>query len=126
MTERSDDVVNLAAALSNVTEHWSPRVVGQVNDQYVKVAKVRGTLTWHAHVDEDELFLVVDGRLRIEYEDHVVHLGPGDFHVVPAGTMHNPVADEECSIVLIEPVTTKHTGDAVSPLTRSIEEQLGG
>ena len=125
MTERSDDVVNLAAALSGIVEHWSPRVVGRVNDQYVKVAKLHGEFTWHAHADEDELFLVVDGRLRIEYEDRTVHLGQGDFHVVPAGTRHKPVADEECSIVLIEPVTTTHTGDTVSPLTRSIEEQLG-
>ena len=95
----STDVTNLQAAFGTVTEHWAPRVVGRVNDAYVKVAKVRGELMWHAHADEDELFLVVDGRLRIEYEGgRSVELGPGDFHVVPRGVMHNPVAEQECSI----------------------------
>ncbi len=121
----STDVRNLQAELGTLTEHWSPRVVGRVNDSYVKVAKVRGELMWHSHADEDELFLVVEGRLKIEYEGgRSVELGPGDFHVVPKGVMHNPVAEEECRIVLIEPVSTKHTGDAVTERTRSIEDQL--
>ena len=118
-------VTNIAAQLARITEHWSPKVIGRVNDQYVKVAKVRGELAWHAHDAEDELFLVVRGQLRIEYEDGAVVLNEGDFHVVPRGVRHNPVATEECWIVLVEPVTTRHTGDVVTPLTRTIEEQLG-
>jgi mannose-6-phosphate isomerase-like protein (cupin superfamily) len=118
--------VNFLQALEQITEHWSPRVVGRVNDQYVKVAKVQGQLAWHKHDFEDEMFLVVYGRLILQFEDKEVVLNPGDFYVVPKGTMHNPVAEEECGIVLIETVTTQHTGDVVTPLTRSIEEQLSG
>ena len=118
--------VNLLAALDSVTDHWSPKVVGRVNDQYVKVAKLLGQLAWHKHDDEDELFHVVRGRLRIQFEGNVeTALAVGEFCVVPRGVMHNPVADEECWIVLVETVTTKHTGDVETPLTRSIEQQLG-
>jgi mannose-6-phosphate isomerase-like protein (cupin superfamily) len=118
-------VVNIDAAFARIAEQWSPKVVARVNDAYVKVAKVEGQLAWHKHDDEDELFWVTRGRLRIEYEEgHAVELGPGDVHVVPRGTMHNPVANEECWIVLIEPVATKHTGHVVTDKTRSIDEQL--
>jgi mannose-6-phosphate isomerase-like protein (cupin superfamily) len=117
--------INLAAALSSVTEHWSPKVVGRVNDQYVKVAKLLGHLVWHKHDDEDELFQVVQGRLRIQFEGGIeTVLEAGEFCIVPRGVLHNPVADEECWIVLIETVTTKHTGDLQTPRTRSIEDQL--
>ena len=101
------------------------KVVGRVNDQYVKVAKLKGELTWHKHDDEDELFQVVTGRLLIQLEGgREVRIGPGEFYIVPRGVLHNPVAEEECGIVLIETVTTKHTGDVVTPRTRTIEEQL--
>ncbi len=116
---------NLLAELELVTDYWSPRIVGEVNDQYIKVAKLKGTLTWHKHDHEDELFYVLRGQLIIEYEDDRVVLNEGDFHVVPKGTMHNPVAEAECWIVLIETVTTKHTGDVVIDKTRSVEQQLG-
>lgn len=116
--------VNLRREAAALEDYWSPRVVGRVNDQYVKVARIKGHLTWHKHDDEDELFLVLDGRLRIEYEDHVVELGEGDFHVVPKATMHNPVCDDECLVALIETVTTKHTGDKSMAKTKPIEEQL--
>ena len=118
--------VNFLQALEQITEHWSPRVVGRVNDQYVKVAKVQGQLAWHKHDSEDEMFLVVYGRLTLQFEDKEVVLNPGDFYVVPKGTMHNPFAEKECGIVLIETVTTQHTGDVVTPLTKSIEKQLSG
>ena len=117
---------NLAHELAQLADHWSPRVVGRVNDQYVKVAKVKGELAWHQHDDEDELFLVVRAQLVIQLRDGDVRIGPGEFYVVPRGTPHNPVADEECWIMLVETVTTQHTGDVRTPLTRSIEEQLGG
>ena len=118
--------VNLLKELERVDEYWSPRVVGKVNDQYIKVAKLKGALAWHKHDDEDELFYVLKGQLVIEYESDRVVLNEGDFHVVPKGTMHNPVAEEECWIALIETVTTKHTGDVVTDRTKSLEQQLGG
>lgn len=118
--------VNLEAAAGALDELWSPRVVARVGDQYVKVAKVKGEFVWHAHEGEDELFLVLRGTLRMQLEGGEVALGPGDVFVVPAGVRHNPVADEECWLALVEPVATKHTGDVVTDRTRSIEEQLGG
>lgn len=120
------DVVNLLNQLDKVDDYWSPRVVGRFNDQFIKVAKLKGTLTWHKHDDEDELFYILKGQLRIEYEDEYVDLGEGDMHIVPKGAMHNPIAEEECWIALIETVTTKHTGDVVMEKTRSIAEQLSG
>ena len=117
--------VNLLNELERVDEYWSPRIVGAVNDQYIKVAKVKGTFTWHKHDDEDELFYVLKGQLIIEYENDRVTLNQGDIHVVPKGTLHNPIAEDECWIALIETVTTKHTGDEVTDRTRSIEQQLG-
>jgi mannose-6-phosphate isomerase-like protein (cupin superfamily) len=116
--------MNIEKQFERVAELWSPRVIGRVNDQYVKIAKLRGEFTWHRHDDEDELFLVVRGQLRIQFEDGDVHLGPGDFHVVPKGVLHNPVAEDECWVMLIESVTTKHTGDVESALTKTIEQQL--
>lgn len=119
--------VDIAAALEQVTEHWSPRVIGRVNDQYVKVAKLLGEFVWHAHDDEDELFLVVAGTLRIQLEGgDEVTIGPGQFHVVPKGVRHNPIAEEEVSVVLIETVTTAHTGDVVTERTVPIERQVAG
>ncbi|GAA4676468.1 cupin domain-containing protein [Frondihabitans cladoniiphilus] len=112
--------------LSLVTQHWTPRVVGRVNDQYVKVAKLLGELVWHAHDGEDEMFVVVYGSLRIQLEgEREVELGAGEFFVVPKGVQHNPVANEEVGIVLIETVTTAHTGDVIVEGTVPIEEQLG-
>ena len=118
--------LNFAAELERVTDYWSPRVVGRVNDQYVKVAKLKGELVWHKHDAEDELFYIVNGQLVIQYEDGSVILNQGDFHVVPKGVLHNPVAEEECWIALIETVTTAHTGDVVTESTKSVEDQLGG
>lgn len=118
------NVVNLERAAGALDELWSPRVVARVADQYVKVAKVQGEFVWHAHEDEDELFLILRGSLRIQMEEGDVVLEAGDLFVVPAGVRHNPVADEECWLALIEPVRTKHTGDVVVAKTRSIDEQL--
>jgi len=119
--------INPVAALDEVAEHWSPKVVGRVNDQYVKVAKLLGEFVWHRHDDEDELFQVMRGRLRIQFEDGAeTVLQAGEFCIVPRGVLHNPVADEECWIMLIETVTTRHTGSVETPRTRSIAEQLAG
>ena len=118
--------IDVAAELRQVTAHWTPRVVGRVNDQYIKVAKLLGELVWHAHDAEDEMFLVVSGTLRIQLpDDQEVVLTPGQFYVVPRGVQHNPIADEEVEIVLIETVTTTHTGDVVTERSVPIERQVG-
>lgn len=112
---------DLAQALP---EFWSPRIIGEVDEAYVKVAKVMGSLAWHAHADQDELFLVLRGALRIEMEDRTVDLGEGDLFIVPKGVRHNPVAEAECHLLLVERKSTQHTGDVVTDRTRSISEQL--
>lgn len=112
---------NIAASL---TELWSPRVVAELDDSYVKVAKVQGNLAWHSHDDEDELFYVLKGSLRIEMEAETIDLAEGQFYVVPRGVRHNPVAERECLIMLIERKSTRHTGDELTDKTRSIEDQL--
>ena len=118
--------MNLRTEAERLDKYWTPRVVGRINDQFVKVAKIKGELAWHSHEHEDEMFLVLGGRLRIEYRDRAaVELAEGEFHIVPQGVMHNPVCDEECLIALIEPASTRHTGDLVTDRTVSIEEQLG-
>lgn len=111
---------DIAAAL---TELWSPRVIAELDDSYVKVARLQGTLAWHAHDDEDELFLVLEGQLRIELEDGAVELSAGELYVVPKGVRHNPVAEQECLVLLVERKSTRHTGDVVTERTRSVEEQ---
>ena len=109
---------------SSLTELWSPRVIAEVDDAYIKVAKVHGSLAWHSHDNEDELFLILEGRLRIEMEDGNVELYEGEMFVVPKGVRHNPVAEQECLLMLIERKTTQHTGDVVTEKTRSLAEQL--
>ena len=109
---------------SALVEHWSPRVVAELDDSYVKVAKVHGSLAWHSHDDEDELFFILEGALRIEMEDRSVELRAGDAFVVPKGVRHNPVAEHECLLMLIERKSTLHTGSEVTAKTRSIAEQL--
>ena len=110
----------LAASL---TELWSPRVVAELDDAYIKVAKVQGELAWHSHDDEDELFFVLEGELRIETEHGDIELREGDAYVVPKGVRHNPVAERECHLLLVERKSTLHTGDVVTDRTRTIEDQ---
>jgi mannose-6-phosphate isomerase-like protein (cupin superfamily) len=118
------NVVSPALLAASLTELWSPRVIAEVDDNYVKVAKVQGTFGWHAHENEDELFLVLKGRLRIEMEGSAVVLGEGELFVVPKGVRHNPAAEQECHVMLFERKATLHTGNVTRDRTRSIEEQL--
>ena len=120
----STGVVSPERLASALAEHWSPRVIAEVDDAYVKVAKVHGSLAWHSHDDEDEFFYVLAGKLRIEMEDRTVELDAGDAFVVPKGVRHNPVAERECLVMLIERKSTQHTGSAVTGRTRSIADQL--
>ena len=109
---------------ASLIELWSPRVVAEVDDAFIKVARVHGSLTWHSHENEDELFLILKGHLRIEMESGAVELDEGEMFVVPKGVRHNPVAEQECHLMLIERKTTLHTGNVVTEMTRSLAEQL--
>lgn len=102
--------VNLADKLALITEHWRPKVVGELNGQEVKLVKFQGTFVWHHHEQEDELFLGVRGRFRVEFRDHVVELAPGELIVVPRGVEHRTVADEEVEVLIFEPAATRNTG----------------
>ena len=110
--------VNLIQKLSMFSDHWSPHIVGELNGQYVKLAKLKGEFVWHKHDHEDELFYVVEGELRLEFRDKVVNLAPGEFIIVPRGVEHRPVAEEEVSVMLFEPKGTINTGNEVNELTR--------
>jgi mannose-6-phosphate isomerase-like protein (cupin superfamily) len=121
---RGKSHTNLDEAFSALPDFWSPGVVAAANGQYVKVAKVKGAFVWYAHANADEFFLVRRGALTIRYRDRPdVVLREGDFHVVPKGVEHMPFAEDECWVVLVEPAATKHTGETVSPITKTIEEQ---
>jgi mannose-6-phosphate isomerase-like protein (cupin superfamily) len=116
--------VVLAEKLAQFTERWSPRIVGEVGDFQVKLAKLEGEFVWHKHDAEDELFLVLAGSLKIELRDGEVVLAPGEFVIVPRGVEHRPVAREECSVLLFEPATTLNTGDVRSERTIERLERL--
>jgi mannose-6-phosphate isomerase-like protein (cupin superfamily) len=109
--------VNLAQKLSLFDEHWSPKVVGELNGQHVKLVKLLGPFVWHHHDEEDELFLVVKGRFRMEYRDRSEWIEEGEFVVVPRGVEHRPVAEEEAHVMLLEPATTVNTGSAGGGMT---------
>lgn len=111
------DVVNLQAKLDSFTETWVPKVVGSLNGQYVKVAKLEGEYVWHSHADEDEMFLVIHGDLVLEFRDRTVTVTPGEFCIVPRGVEHRPIARQLVSIVLFEPQSVRNTGDAVDDRT---------
>jgi mannose-6-phosphate isomerase-like protein (cupin superfamily) len=113
--------VNLRDKLDLFKEHWSPKIVGELNDQQVKLVKFRGPFVWHHHDHEDELFLVVKGRFRMEFRDRDFWLEEGEFLIVPRGVEHRPVADEEAHVLLFEPASTLNTGNVRNERTR---EQL--
>jgi len=103
--------VDLAESFRRIPEHWKPRIVGELNGQHVKLARLLGEFVWHRHEHEDELFLVVAGELRMQFRDREVRLGPGQFLIVPRGVEHRPVADDEVQVLLFEPAGTLNTGD---------------
>ena len=117
-------VVSPGTVAASLSELWSPRVVGSVDDSYIKVAKMQGTFAWHAHEDEDEMFFVLKGNMRIEMEQETVELQEGEMFIVPKGVRHRPSSVEECHFMLIESKSTLHTGNEVNEITRSIDEQL--
>ena len=118
------DVISPGKLAAALAEYWSPRVVAELDDSYIKVAKVQGSLTWHSHDNEDELFYLLKGSLTIEMEDKTVVLREGEAFVVPKGVRHHPIAEQECHVMLIERKTTLHTGTEITEKTRSLAEQL--
>jgi mannose-6-phosphate isomerase-like protein (cupin superfamily) len=116
------NVVNLADKFSRFTDHWSPKIVGEVNDMHVKVVKLKGEFVWHHHEAEDELFLVVAGRLRMQLRNGHRDVGPGEFIIVPRGIEHCPLAlTDEVHVVLLEPKSTLNTGNVTNERTRAPE-----
>src|SRR5881396_615593 len=105
------DKINIAQKLSLFTEHWQPKIVGELNGQLVKLVKFQGPFVWHHHEDEDEMFLVVKGRFRMELRDGDIWLEEGEFLIVPRGVEHRPVAEEEAHVLLFEPASTVNTGN---------------
>ena len=109
--------INLASKYNKINEHWYPKVVAEMNDYQFKLAKIKNDFIWHSHEDTDETFIVMEGKIYIEFEDETVELSEGEMIVVPKGKKHRPYADEEAKIMLIEPKGVRNTGDIVSDLT---------
>ena len=116
--------MNLEEKLATIQDYWNPRVVGALNGQEVKLAKVKGEFIWHHHPNEDELFLVLEGVLRLEFEDGAVTLEPGEFYIVPRGVEHRPVAQEEVHLLMFEPASTLNTGNVRSDRTVDKPERI--
>ena len=116
--------VNLAAKLASFSETWSPKIVAELNGQMVKLVKFQGEFVWHHHEVEDELFLVLHGRLRMELRDRHVWLAPGEMIVIPRGVEHRPCADEEVHVLLFEPASTLNTGNVVDARTRPVLDRI--
>jgi len=108
----SDGAINLRDKLARFSEHWSPRVVAEMNDYQFKLAKLQGEFVWHSHVDTDEVFIVLDGSMTLEFRDKAVPLTAGEMYVVPKGVEHRLVAPQECCVMLVEPRGVVNTGDA--------------
>lgn len=115
---------NINDEFNKIQKLWSPSIVAEVNDSYVKFAKIDGDLVWHTHEHEDEMFLIIKGSVTIKYKDSEVFLQEGDFHVVKKGLSHFPITTEECWVMLIESKSTLHTGEVENEYTKSIENQL--
>lgn len=119
----SIEKVSLAEKFGLFQEHWSPKIVGELNGQHVKLAKLLGEFDWHHHEHEDELFLVVKGEIVIHFRDKAVGLGEGDFLIIPRGVEHKPVAEQEAHVLLFEPASTLNTGNKVTEKTvRQLEK----
>ena len=118
------DVINLSQKLSRFNDLWNPKVIADLNDSHVKLVKVKGEFVWHSHANEDELFLILGGRLVIEFRDRNLELGPGEMVVIPKGVEHRPVAAEEVHLMLIEPKAILHTGGVPDPRTVTDWERI--
>ncbi len=116
--------VNIAEKLALFSDYYNPKIVGELNNQHVKLAKLKGEFIWHKHDVEDELFLVIKGKLIMELREKTVEINEGEFLVVPHGVEHKPVAPEEVHVLLFEPASTLNTGDTINELTRENLEKI--
>ena len=116
--------INIREKLNLFSDHWSPKVIGELNGQAVKLAKVQGEFVWHDHKDEDELFYILKGTLKMEFRDRVEILNEGDMLIIPRGVEHRPIAEEEVHLMLFEPISTKHTGEVEHELTQKEIQKL--
>lgn len=116
--------VNIAQKCTKFSDYWNPRIIGELNGQHVKIAKFKGEFVWHKHDEEDEMFLVIDGILKIEFRDKTVVIHPNEFIIVPKGVEHKPIAENEVAVMLFEPASTLNTGDAESDLTQLDLERI--
>lgn len=126
--EMSDEAmiekVNLRDKLNLFDDYWSPKIIGEINDSHVKLVKLKGEFVWHHHDEEDEMFLVVKGRLLIKLRDRDIHLEAGEFVIIPRGVEHLPIAEEEAQVLLLEPKTTLNTGNVISERTVAELERI--
>lgn len=118
------DTVNIGEKLAAFGDHWSPKIVGELNGQQVKLVKLKGTFVWHSHAEEDELFYVLRGTLTMEFRDRTVTVRENEFLIVPRGVEHRPSAEEEVSVMLFEPASTLNTGDTVNRFTKEHPDRL--
>jgi mannose-6-phosphate isomerase-like protein (cupin superfamily) len=116
--------VNIEETFSKFDDYWNPRIIGDLNGQQVKAAKLKGEFVFHHHDDEDEMFLVMKGNLKIEFEDKTIDINPGEFIIIPKGVSHKPIAEDEVELLLFEPASTLHTGNIRHELTKDNLERL--
>ena len=118
------DKVNINEKLSKFNDYWNPRIVGELNNQHIKLVKFKGEFIWHKHDNEDEMFFVLKGKFNMEFRDKTIQIQENEFIIVPRGVEHRPVAENEVSVMLFEPVTTLNTGNASSELTQTNLETI--
>jgi len=118
------DVINIQEKLNKFSDQWSPKKIGELNGQQILLAKIKGEFVFHKHDNEDELFMVIKGQLKIALEDSVKIINEGEFYIVPKGVLHKPIAEKEVHILLFEPLSTKHTGDVIADITVETYETI--
>jgi len=116
--------INISEKFKQFDQYWTPKKIGELNGQQVLLAKLKGAFIWHTHADEDELFMLIKGCLKIELRDKTVTLNKGEMFIIPKGVAHKPIAEEEVHVLLFEPLSTKHTGDIVNELTVETYESI--
>tara|TARA_Y100001970_G_C13868894_1_gene667989 strand:+ start:109 stop:486 length:378 start_codon:yes stop_codon:yes gene_type:complete len=116
-----NEIINFEEKFDNFKDYWSPKIIAELNDYQFKLAKIKGEFIWHKHNKTDEVFIIMDGSMKIEFRDQVVELSKGDLYVVPKGVEHRPSSEKECKIMLVEPKGTVNTGDKINVLTKDLD-----
>ncbi len=124
MRHKNINPVNISEKFNLFNEHWTPKKIGELNGQQILLAKLKGEFTWHAHENEDELFFVIKGSLKIEFRDNYIELNEGEMYIIPKGVEHKPIAENEVHVLLFEPLSIKHTGNIINNLTVETFEKI--